>query len=302
MEYRKIKFYKLNGEEANGNKLKTDEIVQFIDQVLENGTRTDDEHICISHQINKKAYVIEVIEKNDTEIFLRIRQPRPKNHYGKADMNNFTLMDLNIDDNEHMESYTSIYLDLVYMILSHLQISGTPSIGIFEQLINRSNECGNGIMYHCDAIATDKIIEQIVNKGRLGMFTYSFSMPEEEVLADVPGLTDKIRREMHVNRGVIEVKLSPNRRGSLFKKNSTLVDLMDNLRKKYGSNLKKATIKAADFDDERLVSFNLLNQEFTQETTIKADDEINIDEYYRKIKEAYNIIKNTLIRYIPDID
>ena len=298
MEYRKIKFYLLSAQNKDETFKTKEDIKNFLKLVYENGESTDDGHKYKIFELKKKKYTFEFLEFNDEYMFLRIRQPRPKNHYGKSEDDNATLKKLDIENNEHMESYTFLYLDFKTLIVSHLKIQGTPSINYFVRFLMEENGYGNGVTYRCDAIATDEIIKQIARNQKFGTIAYSFVNPGDEALKDIPGMTDNIRKGMQANRSTIDIKISPSRTKNLVKEGSFLFEIKKWLNDTYGTNLKKLTISAGEFEDSKMRAFDLLTQEFTQETNIKADDEIDEKEYLRAIKDAYNEIKTTLIKFI----
>lgn len=297
MEYRKVKFYALNAQNQDGSFRTEKEIKKFIHDIYDSGDFTDDGYVYKVFELLKIKYTIEFTHFDGNEVFLRIRQPRPKNHYGKAEIENATLKDLEIDNTEHMESFTFFYIDLSTCIISHLKIQGTPSIGIFSRFLNNENEFGNGIKYSCDAIATEEIIKQIVNKQKFGTIVYSFVNPKDSALKDIPGLTDTIKEGLSAKRSTVEIRIAPERSKNLLKDGNVLYDFMKQLRKLYDKNLKKVAISAGDDGDSKMMMFNLLNQEFTQETSIRTDDELTVEEYEKAIKRAYEDIKVMLTQY-----
>ena len=301
MEYRKIKFYALNGRNKDKTFKTRSEIKNFLINIYESCELTDDGHRYKVFSAYKKNYTFEFLEFNDNEMFLRVRQPRPKNHYGKSEDNNATLKKLDIDDNEHMESYTFLYLDFETMIVSHLKIQGTPSINYFISFLMSENGYGDVVKFYCDAIATEDIIKQIVNNQKFGTITYSYVNPSDKALSEIPGVTDSVKKGLQANRSTIEVKISPKRSKNLLKEGSFLYELRDWLVKGHGDNLKKFSINAGEYEDSKMATFNLLNQEFTQETAIKADDEVNEKEYLKAIRMAYHDIKATLVKYVRSI-
>lgn len=301
MDNRKIKFYYLNGQNKDKTFKSKEEIKDFLKSIYESCDTTDDGHKYKILEAYKKNYTFEFLTFNDNEMFLRIRQPRPKNHYGKSKENNATLQKLDINNNEHMESYTFLYLDFETMIVSHLKIQGTPTVNYFIRFLMNENGYGNGIVYNCDAIATEDIIKQIVNNQKFGTIAYSYVNPSDSALKDIPGVTDRIRRGLQANRSTIEVKISPSRSKNLLKDGSFLYEIKKWLLKEHGDNLKKFSINAGEYEDSKMTTFNLLNQEFTQETDIKVDDEIDENEYLKAIRAAYNGTKSILIKYIRSI-
>lgn len=300
MENRKIKFFKLNAKCQDDSFKSNREIKDFITNIFENASLTDDGYKYEIFTVNKIKYTFEFITLNDDETFLRVRQPRPKNHYGKSEDENVTLRNLDIDSNEHMESFTFIYIDFKTCIVSYLKISGTPPITIFTRFLVEQNGYGNGVTYSCDAIATKEIINQIVKKKKLGTISYSFCNPEEDVLSDITGMTDTIIDNMAINKSTIEVKLSPARMKNLLNDNKILFAIKKTLELKFGLNLKKLSISAGDYEDSKMVVFNLLNQEFTQETNIKTDEDLTIENYLKEIRSAYKMVESDIVQYIKN--
>lgn len=301
MEYRKVKFYVLNGLNSDDSLKSKEEIKEFINGIYSTGESTDDGFKYKILEVDKKKYTFEFIELDDNGAFLRIRQPRPKNHYGKSDDQNPTLKELDIDINEHMESYTFLYINFSTFIVSHLKIAGTPSINLFVKFLMDQNGYGNGVRYSCDSIATDDIIRQIVNNRKFGTLSYSYVNPSDKALSNIPGITDTIKKNMRAKRSTIDVKITPEKNKNSLLNGKVLIDIKKWLLDTYGIGLKKFMINAGEFEDSKMVPFNLLNQEFTQETSIKADDELDTNEYMAAIKRAYNDIEATLKQYVKDI-
>lgn len=301
MEYRKVKFYVLNGQNQDESFKTKEEIKEFLNSIHDSGNLTDDGFKYKIFELDKKKFTFEFIKFDDSEAFLRIRQPRPKNHYGKSDDQNATLKELDIDVNEHMESYTFLYIDFRTFIVSHLRIQGTPSISIFERFLMDQNGYGNGVRYSCDPIATEDIITQIINNQKFGTMTYTYVNPSDKALNGIPGVTDTIKKNMRAKRSTIDVKITPDKNKNSLKDGKFLREIKRWLTGTYGNDLKKFTINTGEFEDSKMVPFNLLNQEFTQETSIKADDELDTNEYMIAIRNAYNDVKATLKQYVKDI-
>ena len=295
---KRINFYQIQAERNIDNikeKFDYKGIKQFFDRVYsdlkvnKNGYKYD-------HFETFDRYMIEYISLNESEMFVRIGKETPENVIGKRNHDTGSLSNIELDTGETIETYTYLFVDFENCIMSFLMLSGAPSRIVFEKYLNSLDQT---ITFDCTPITTNNILEKIINKSILGTIQYSYCNPKENVLKDIPGVTDNVLDALNINRSTITVSLAPPRKKSLAKRLSELLKLKDDLEQTHGDDLKKISINARD-EDEEMVTYNLLDYKFNSYVFIDMINTLNEEDFKKIIISAYFRQKKDLCSYIRD--
>ena len=201
-----------------------------------------------------------------------------------------------MDNGETIETYTYLFVDFENCIMSFLMLSGAPSRVVFEKYLNSIDQT---ITFDCTPITTNNILEKIINKSILGTIQYSYCNPKENVLKDIPGVTDTVLDSLNINKSTISVSLAPPRNKSLTRRVAELLRLKDDLEQLHNNDLKKISINARD-EDETMVTYNLLDYKFNSYVSIQMINTLTENDFKKIIIKAYNKQKNDLCNYIRD--
>ena len=292
MQKKRIYFYQLQGE-RNGRRLDDDEIMNLFKEKY-NVLKVNSDGYKVDDFQTFDDYMIEYIDLNDDNMFVRIGKETLKNVIGKRDQTTGDLVDIELKISETIETYTYLYIDFNHCIMSFLNISGAPSRVVFNKYLNNLNE---DISFDCLPISTKNILEMIGNKSVLGAIEYSYCKPKESVLYDIPGITDGIIGDSNVRKATINVRLTPPKNKSLFSRITDILNVKNDLQQAHGDNLIKLTIKARD-EGEEMAEYNLMDYKFNSYVMIDMDNALDIKNFKRSILEAYNQEKSYLRRYI----
>ncbi|OUP69723.1 hypothetical protein B5F09_14250 [Erysipelatoclostridium sp. An173] len=295
---KRINFYQIQAEKSinkNEEKLNYKEIKDFFDDVYSN-LKTNKNGYKYEHFETFEKYMIEYIAMEEKEMFVRIGKETPENVIGKRNHDTGNLSNIELDNGETIETYTYLFVDFENCIMSFLMLSGAPSRVVFEKYLNSIDQT---ITFDCTPITTDNILEKIINKSILGTIQYSYCNPKENVLRDIPGVTDTVLDSLNINKSTITVSLAPPRNKSLTRRAAELLKLKDDLEQLHNNDLKKISINARD-EDETMVTYNLLDYKFNSYVSIQMINTLNENDFKKIIIQAYNKQKNDLRNHIRD--
>ncbi|WP_296878577.1 hypothetical protein [Thomasclavelia sp.] len=295
---KRINFYQIQAEKninKNEEKLTYKEIKDFFDDVYSD-LKTNKDGYKYEYFETFEKYMIEYIVMNEKEMFVRIGKETPENVIGKRNHDTGNLSNIELDNGETIETYTYLYVDFENCIMSFLMLSGAPSRVVFEKYLNSIDQT---ITFDCTPITTNNILEKIINKSILGTIQYSYCNPKENVLKDIPGVTDTVLDSLNINKSTISVSLAPPRNKSLTRRAAELLKIKDDLEQLHNNDLKKISINARD-EDETMVTYNLLDYKFNSYVSIQMINTLNENDFKKIIIHAYNKQKKDLCNHIRD--
>lgn len=293
---KRINFYQIQAEK-NVNKskvkLKCEEIREIFKKVYSELEVNEDGYKFIEFETFDR-YMVEYIEMTENDMFVRIGKETPENIIGKRNHDTGKLASIELDKRETIEAYTYLYVDFENCIMSFLSLSGAPSRTVFERYLNSIDQT---VLFDCVPITTNKILEKIINKSILGTIEYSYCTPKENVLKDIPGVTDNVLDSFDVQKGTVSVSLAPPRKKSIAKNLQKLLRFKDDLEQKHGDDLKKITINARD-EDEAMVTYNLLDYKFNSYAYFDMISTLDENKFKEIILRTYKEHKDDLLDYI----
>lgn len=266
---KRINFYQLQATQKISDKeesLSKDDIQNCLNFIYDKLSTNSNNYKYKQFIVGFNQYIIEFINFNVIEkfIFARIGKHTNENTIGKRDSLTGDLFNIELQENESIESYTYLYLDLNNMILSYLLLSGTPSKTAFANFINGEIE---NVEFECVPIATNDVLKRLASKSVLGTINYSYCNPKENITKDIPGIDKELLSDLNTQKTVIAVSLRPPRSKSITKKVEDILKIKEYLMKEHESNLKSLNMNAKD-EDEEAVNYNLLDYHFTTFTYI----------------------------------
>lgn len=295
---KRINFYQIQAEKSikqDKKKLKYEDVFIFFDSLYKKLPMNEQGYKFDRFETFDK-YMIEYIELNEEMMFIRIGKETPGNVIGKRNQDTGNLVDIELDQKETIEAYTYLFLDFEKCVMAFLNLSGAPTRIVFEKYLNSIDQF---ILFDCTPITTNKILEKVINKDILGTIEYSYCNPKNDVLKDIPGVTDTVLDSLNVDKSTISVSLRPPRKKSLLKRLQELVRIKDDLEQIHGDELKKITINARD-EDEVMVTYNLLDYKFNSYAYFDMIDTLNEKDFKQIIIKTFNEQKDDLYRYIKN--
>lgn len=293
---KRINFYQIQAERDIDNskeKMSCEEIRNFFENVyLELETNEDGYKFKYFETFDR--YIIEYIELNKSDMFVRIGKETPENIIGKRNHDTGKLASIELEKRETIEAYTYLFVDFENCVMSFLNLSGAPSRVVFEKYLNSIEQT---ILLNCTPITTNKILEKIINKSILGTIEYSYCTPKENVLKDIPGVSDSVLDSFNINKSTISVSLAPPRSKSIAKRMKELLRLKDDLEQNHGDDLKRISLNARD-EDETMVTYNLLDYKFNSYAYFDMISTLNEKNFKEIILKTYKEHKADLSSYI----
>lgn len=294
---KRINFFQVQAyalSDKKKKKMSKEDIRQSLTNIYNDLEANDDKYKFKNFEMFSTNYIIEFIKLNDSELFARIGKQANENTIGKRDFVTGNLINIELQDNENIESYTYLYLDFSNMILSYLVLSGTPSKTIFSNFIN---DMIDNVEFTCVPITTDDVIRKLASKSTLGTIEFSYCNPKNEVIKDIPGINKRSLQNLNTDKSVITVSLRPARSKSITHRIEDIFNIKEILISEHGDNLKSLKLNAKN-EEEEMINYNLLDYKFSTYTYIDMLLLNTADDFYKIIIREYNNMKNTLEDYI----
>lgn len=294
---KRINFFQLQANELTEKKKKKmlkEEIKQTLREINESLEINDDNYKYKHFEMFFTNYIIEFIKFDENELFARIGKQADENTIGKRDSVTGNLINIELQDNENIESFTYLYLDLSNMILSYLVLSGTPSKTIFSNFIN---DMIDNVEFVCVPITTDDVIKKLASKSILGTIEFSYCNPKNDIIKDIPGINKNDLKSLNADKSVITVSLRPARSKSITHRITDIFNIKKALEDEHGENLKSLKLNAKN-EDEEMINYNLLDYKFSTYTYIDMLLLNTADDFYKIILREYNNMKSTLEDYV----
>lgn len=293
---RRINFYQIQAERSvnkGKEKLKIKEINTILKKEYAT-LKTNKDGYKYKHFETFDRYMIEYIESNENDMFIRVGKETPENVIGKRDHDTGNLTNIELNKKETIEAYTYLYIDFENSVMSFLSLPSAPNRIVFEKYLNSIDE---DVSFECNPIVTSEILEKIINKSILGTIQYRYCPPAGEVLKDIPGVTDGVLDSLNISKTTISVSLSPPKKKSVAKKLKELLRLKDDLEQIHGEDLKGMTLNARD-EEEEMISYNLLDYKFNSYTYINMIYTLNENDFKDIILKSYSEQKEALSIYV----
>lgn len=262
-------------------------------QELHNGCRAK------TVNLSRSTVVVEVISINDSMVFARIGQPNSANTVGIRDERTLEINDVPMGPNQNLELFTYCLIDFETGVVSYIGIQGAPKINALGALFS-SHDFGRTITARLAAILTDDIIQLIAHKNIIGKISFTVTIPNDDVLANV---VDVGANEFDALRNVkyreATYDIVANRNKNVFERSSNLSNLVDALVGRFGDGLRKLKVRAKDYT-ESMQTYDLMDYNFTRKVTLgnpKDHNTLTEDDFLEALKKTYLQNKNDLLKY-----
>src|SRR5699024_4164244 len=204
MVYKNVYFHQLHlykrdfnsNEESNNknNKLYQNNNVlnQKMKHIIDNELN---EHNCIQivEQDDGKSEVLEVISENDKFIFARLGSMRDIYQFQLRNRNTFKPDPIDKDDDQEVEVFTYLLLDMKNFIISYLKGQSAPSIQRLGHLLTQVFK-EEGFVGEISSISIEDALPLISKKDYIGTINYKVAIPPEGgkyFTQEFTGLTEK---------------------------------------------------------------------------------------------------------------
>lgn len=294
---KRINFYQVQAEKINDKKripLSNEERCECLEAIYEKLHTNSNDYKYARFEVGFNYYIIEFIKFEKSLLFARIGKQTNENTIGKRDTITGDLIDIELHDNENIEAYTYLYLDLTNMILTYLVLSGSPSKTCFSNFINQMI---NNVVFECIPITTDNVLEKLAKKEVLGTIEYSYCNPKENITKDIPGIDKKFLSSLNAAKTVIKVSLRPAKSKSITNRIKDISDIKQELLHRHGNNLKSLKMNAKDYDEET-ISYDLLDYNFATYTYISMLEIKTEEDFYEILTKEYKNKKSVLENFV----
>lgn len=291
---KRINFYQIQGVKVIENKervLRKETIRDYLNSVYCSLEENGEQHKYCSFRSGFNDYIIEFIEFQENFLFARLGRKNNENTIGKRDVVTGNLISIELGDNENIESFTYLYLDLTNMILSYLVLSGSPSRVAFNTFLNVVKD--DSYKFECVPITTTDVLKRLAQKRVLGAIEFSYCTPKETPLENVPGVGDFDLSELNTDKTVVKVRLVPPRLKSITKTVEIIEKLKNNLMNYHKDDLKGIKLNARD-EEEQTMTYDLLDYKFSKWISISNVSTTSEVEFKQLICNTYESEKSSL--------
>lgn len=304
---RKVSFYLLSVKKYEEDRtrrvmlekdLKPEKIEKIFEEILSDKMRTlANAHKAVNVTTKSNKYVVEVIEYKDHFAFLRIGQQNDANTVALRDQNTLESENVPMKDGQLLELFTYCLIDFTTGIISYIGINGAPRISAIQSMFNLYDQ--EKTVAAIAAIMTSDVFATLARKKIISKISLTVALPNDSVLSDVGVSPDDFDNIRHIKTSTATYNIVAPRNKNIFSSSGYLVNLMENVKEKFGDKLKSMSVNAKD-DDETSQSYDLLEYNLTKTVFLGEDDSSKLTEndFESALKNTYNTYKEELKSYI----
>lgn len=307
---RKVSFYRLSLEKhvpipkqrrPQIAPLDNDEIEACFQQIYNNQMKAlSNNHKAINIAVFSSQYVIEVMQYEQHQAFLRIGQQNPSNTVALRDSATLETEEVPMRETQLLELFTFCLIDFETGIISYIGINGAPRISAIRTLFDQYFIEQENIHTILAAIMTDDILRVVMRKKTISKFSVVVSVPDDKILGNIG-----VREEDFDRIGVQNVKthtatytITGKRNKNIFGSSSNLGELVALIKSSHGDSLQKLLANAKD-DGENSQPYDLLQYNFTKTVVLDRDNTglITSEDFQDALINVYAQNKNELVKY-----
>lgn len=307
---RKVSFYRLSLEKhipipkqrrPQITPLTNDEIETCFQQIYNNQMKAlTNNHKAINIAVFSSQYVIEVMQYEHHQAFLRIGQQNPSNTVALRDSATLETEEVPMKETQLLELFTFCLIDFETGIISYIGINGAPRISAIRTLFDQYLIKNESIHAVLAAIMTTDILQVVMRKKTIGKLSIVVSVPDDKILGDI-GVSeadfDRVSVQ-NIKTHTATYTLAAKRNRSIFSSGKNLAEIVASTKSKFGDDLKKMLANAKD-DGEGSEPYDLLQYNFTKTVIFSQDDAafLTFEDFQTVLVNVYTQNKNELIKY-----
>ncbi len=305
---RKVSFYRLSLEKytllagENVTQIKTlsnEEIEEKFKSIYEEKlTLLPNNAKAVRIETANNDYVIEVIEYKKRKAFIKIGQ---ENESRTVALRNFITLeteDVPMTAEQLLELFTFCLIDFETGIVSYIGINGAPKLSAIKCLFDRFLAETDHIFSNLAAILTRNVLDVLARKHTISKMSLTVAIPSDQILNDIGIDEDPFHDIGELKTKTATYNLVAKRNKNIFESNSKLIDLVEKLRQKYGSNIIDLTVNAKD-PNENSQTYDVMQYNFTKTVILNTDNSKNLttNDFKEALISTYNSNKDELILY-----
>lgn len=285
---RKVAFYLLSAKEKHTNNIASKAIIIQQFKNIYNNVMDDNKQggrFAFFDVPNKDRMSIEIIGHEDTYVYIKLGQKKPKNTLNLRNEDTYQSTEIDMANNQYLEMYTYALIDFEKMVIAFISLQGAPTVSTIVKFINRNN---NVIFAKTSVILTNDVIDTLCSKSIIGNLHVKASVPSDEVLSEMGVSWDAYGNSAGIQTSMITLEVRAKRNNSLLTDSSFIKNAVDAIRSRFGNKLEKILIKAKD-DGEQIREYDLASEHFTKTIYIgdRADAYHSDEEFITELRTTY---------------
>lgn len=307
---RKVSFYRLSLEKHTAipkqrrpqiTPLTNSETEACFQQIYDNQMKKlSNNHKAIDITVYSSHYVIEVMQYEQHQAFIRIGQQNPSNTVALRDSATLETEKVPMRETQLLELFTFCLIDFETGIISYIGINGAPRISAIRTLFDQYLIPEASIHAVLAAIMTTDILQVVMRKKMIGKLSIVVSIPDDKILGDI-GVSeadfDRVSVQ-NIKTHTATYTLTAKRNSSIFSSSKGLAEIVASTKSKFGDNLQKLLANAKD-DGEGSQPYDLLQYNFTKTVVFNQDDVafLTFEDFQAALVNVYTQNKNELVKY-----
>lgn len=306
---RKVSFYKLSLEkstiikETNTVKIEqlpTEELIDYFEKIYnQKATKLSNDNRAITVETSSGNYVIEIVEFNKLNSFIKIGRQNPADTVALRDIETLETELVPMSESQLLELYTYCLIDFETGIVSYIGINGAPKISAIRSLFYNCFYADENVEAKLAAIMTNDILQTLIHKKIISKLTLTVAVPDDKILSDTIGLDENSFDALqNIKTRTASYKLVASRNKNIFASSGRLAEAVASIKGKFGDKLIGLSANAKNQGESSQV-YDLLHYNFTKTVILDSKEEGFFTEeiFKNSLLETYNKYKSELIRY-----
>lgn len=266
---------------------------------LSNGNRVQAVITSVDKLTNVEIYKF---DRESKLVYAKIGQESDKNTVEIRNRATNESSDLSINDNEMVEIYTYCLIDFNTGIISYIGIGGAPKVKAISLLFKHYFDKHNlNYLLNISAVLTKDIVSVLSQKRFATKMYFTVAVPPDNILEQIVTNRDDFDDLENVHSVSITYAIKARRNKNLFKDASDIENIVNNVKDKFGADLKKFSMDARNAK-ESSQNYDLLEDKFTAKAELDSDGvehhALTTDTFSEALIKTYNQNRAILLEYI----
>jgi hypothetical protein len=295
--WRTVAFYRLTQHERDNHRfLSNDQVKENFRNILKSEYEIQNNgHWVFRLTIDGRDVFIEVVEFNNNKSYAKITigYGNPHGTVALRDVNSCETSEIEMDENQQVETYTYCYIDFKTCFVSYIRSKTAPTVRVLENMLN---QVLTKYVSSCDAILTKEVIQELQGK-RISKIWVTVARPSNDILSAELGVGRKNFANLQAIKKVSQTyTIIANRGQTLLDPNFSYENFVDEISNIYGKDLEAIKFTVAGENGDRARVYDILQNFITvgRRLEINGSASVTKNDIFNELIACYDKEKESL--------